>query len=349
MNRIGVSVLSFAHGHAGIYCQMMLGFEDVRLISAWDDNPDRGAQNAGRYSMSFTPYIEDVLTDPAVEVVVIASETNKHAQLVEAAASAGKAILIQKPMAFSLEDCDRIIKAVEKAGVFCSVAYQMRHDPSNIRIKEIIQSGDLGKIGLVRRRHCIHVLFDPNFINGPSRWHIDPIKNYGMFMDDASHAADFIYWILGYPSSVIAEIDNVLTDVAPDDTGVAVYRFPDGGMAELVNASVTLAGENTTEVYGDRGVLVQNYDDLVSTRIPPPPGAIGLKRFDKGSSGWQDLGIPIPPSHGERIMALPRPFLDSFKAGGSPPVGVRNGRVSVEMVLGAYQASKEGRRVKFPL
>ena len=70
----------------------------------------------------------------------------------------------------------------------------------------------------------------------------------GMFMDDASHATDFIHWMLGKPTSVIAEIDNILTDVAPDDTGLAVYRFASGEMAILLNTSATLAGENTTEI-----------------------------------------------------------------------------------------------------
>lgn len=74
-----------------------------------------------------------------------------------------------------------------------------------------------------------------------------------MFMDDASHATDFIHWLLGRPTSVMAEIGNTLTSVAPDDTGVAIYRFPGGAMAELLNSSVTLAGENTTGGVWRRG------------------------------------------------------------------------------------------------
>jgi predicted dehydrogenase len=346
--KIGIAVLSFAHGHAGSYCQRMLGFDDVRLISAWDDNETRGQSQSERFGMRFTTHMEDVLEDPNVDVVIIGSETNRHPDMVEAASAAGKAILLQKPMALSLADCQRIATAVHKAGIFCSVAYQMRHDPSNLLIKEMVSSGVLGKIGLLRRRHCIPLLFDANFVNGPAKWHIDPVKNMGMFMDDASHAADFIYWIMGKPVSVIAEIDNVLTNVAPDDTGVAVFRFADRAMAVLVNSSVTLAGENTTEVYGDQGVLVQNHDDLVSTQ-PLPAGAAALKYFRRGSKAWEDMGISIPASHGERIMAVPRVFLDAYKAGNNPPVSVEEGRVSVEMVLGAYQSAREGKRISFPL
>lgn len=347
--KINVSVLSFAHGHLALYCEKMRTFDDVRLVSAWDDDPVRGKRNADLYGMHFVQHIEDVLNDPSVDVVMIGSETNRHAELVEAAAHFKKAILLQKPMAITLEDCDRIIEVVERSGVYCSIAYQMRCDPSNQKIKELVESGVLGKIGLLRRRHCISVLFQPDFIHGPSRWHLDPEKNLGMFMDDASHAADFMYWILGRPTRVFAEIDNILSDVAPDDSGVAVYRFPDKAMGILVNSSVALAGENTTEIYGDQGVLIQNYDDLVSTQIPPPPGAIALKLYRRGARSWEDLHIPIPASHRERIMAVPRRFLDDFKRDRPPMVNCREGRISVEMILGAYRSSKEGRRIDFPL
>jgi predicted dehydrogenase len=171
----------------------------------------------------------------------------------------------------------------------------------------------------------------------------------GMFMDDASHATDFLHWLLGKPVSVVAEIDNTVTAVAPDDTGVAIYRYASGAMAVLVNSSVTLAGENTTEVYGDQGVIIQNHDDLVSTNVALPPHPIALKRYTRGENQWQDLGIAIPASHAERIAAVPRAFVDCVQQDLAPPTTAADGRVSVEMVLGAYQSAREGRRVHFPL
>ena len=348
-SKLGIGVISFAHGHAAIYCRRMLEYDDVALVAAWDDDPARGASTAAQFGMRYTPHLEDLLQDPAIHAVIVTCETNRHAEMVLAAAAAGKQILCQKPMALTLADCDRMTAAVEAAGVFFMMAHQMRHDPSNVRIKELVEAGALGRIGLLRRRHCIPVLFNPDFVNGPTRWHLDPEKNMGMFMDDASHATDFIHWIMGRPVSVMAEIDNVLTDVAPDDTGVALYRFESGAMAVLVNSSVTLAGENTTEVYGDQGVLIQNHDDSPSTNVTPPSGAIALKLFTRGEPGWRDLGMPIPPTHADRIAGVPRAFIDSVRAGAAPPVTAWDGRVAVEMVLGAYQSAAEGRRVRFPL
>ncbi len=345
---IGFGVLSFAHGHANVYCQKMLGFEDVKLIACWDDNQERGETAADKFGMSYSPYVEDILANPAIQAVIITCETNRHPEMVIAAAQAGKHILLQKPMAITLADCDRMIAAVAAAGVKFSMAYQMRHDPSNQKMKELVKAGVLGRIGLLRRRHCIPVLFSESFVNGPTRWHFDPVKNMGMFMDDASHATDFIHWMLGKPISVMAEIENTLTDIAPDDTGVAIYKFASGAMVELVNSSVTLAGENTTEIYGDKGVLIQNYDDLVSTSIAPP-SAVALKLYTKDDPQWRDLGIAIPANHGERLANVPRPFIDYILHDTQPPVSAQDGRVSVEMVLGAYRSAKAGQRIMFPL
>lgn len=342
---IGIGILSWAHGHVNAYASQIRGFDDARLVACWDDDDLRGRKNAEAFGIAYSPRLEDVLGKPEVECVIVASETNKHADLCMAAAEAGKAILLQKPMALTLADCDRIIAAVERAGVWFSLAYQMRHDPANVAIKRLVEEGAVGRVGIVRRRHCIGVLFSKAFVEGPSRWHISREANRGMWMDDASHPCDWLVWMFGRPKSVIAEIDNVLTDVAPDDTGFAIFRYPDGMMAEVHNASVTVAAENSTEIYGDRGVILQNHGDGPSCAVKPPhPVAVRLYQSDGPELGWQDQGIPVPASHGERIAGVARPFIDALKAG-KPMCPAREGRISVEMVLAAYEAAETGRRV----
>ncbi len=350
MPAIGVGILSFAHGHVNAYCQQISQFDDAKLIAAWDDNERRGRAAAEKYGMKFRTDYADVLADDRVDAVIVTSETSRHAELAVAAAKAGKHILCQKPMALTLADCDAMAEAAERAGVTFAMAFQMRCDPANQKMKELIDSGAVGRVGVVRRRHCIPVLFNEAFFKGDTRWHIEADKNMGMFMDDAVHATDWYHWMLGQPTSVIAEIDNVLTDIAPDDNGVAVYRFSRGEMGILFNGSTTWAGENTTEIYGDKGVIIQNYGDGPSCQYAPRDGvAIKLFQSDKADLGWQPITIAIPASHGERIAAVPRPFIDCLKAGTPPNATAEDGRVSVEMILGAYRSAKEGRRVEFPL
>jgi predicted dehydrogenase len=348
-DRIGIGVLSHAHGHANTYCRVMQTFDDVELIATWDDNVERGQQAARTFGMDYSSDANDVIGDPRVDAVIVTMETNRHAEYVERAAAAGKHILCQKPMATTLEDCDRIIAAVRKHGVKFSMAFQMRHDPVNQKIKELVDQGVVGKVAIVRRRHAIPVLLHPGFVNGPTRWHLDPVANIGMFFDDATHAADWFYWMLGDPSSVIAEIDSVVTDISPDDNGIAIYRFGEGEIGILLNSSTTIAAVATTEIYGTEGTIVQDYGDSPATSAPRPPDAVPLRMIRAGEDRWTEFEMPIPASQGERIAAIPRPFIDYVRGLTEETISAEEGRKSVEMVLAAYRSMKEGRRIDFPL
>jgi predicted dehydrogenase len=339
---IGIGFLSFAHGHTAVYADVMTAFDDTRLVAAWDDDEARGRAKCDTTGMRFSPDMRGVLEDPDVQAVIVGTETDRHADTICAAAEAGKHILCQKPLALSLAECDRIIAATEKAGVRFAMAWQMRHDPANQAIREVVRSGRLGKIGLVRRRHCIGVCLNPDFA---STWHVSAKHNLGMFADDASHPADWFNWTFGKPVSVIAEIDNILSDMAPDDNGVAVYRWADGMMGVLVNSSTVRAAEATTELYGDKGVLIQSYGDSPALDIPKLNVGPAVKVFDYATNQWEDLGIPLPAGHVERLKNVPRPWIDALLNDTPLPATAQDGRVALEMVLAAYQSSKEGRRV----
>lgn len=346
---IGIGVLSFAHGHVGVYADVMKDFEDVALLAAYDDNTERARPICERTGMRYERTPEAVLTDGRIQAVMIGSETSRHAELCIAAADAGKHILLQKPMAMTLEECDRMNAAAAANGVTLAMAWQMRHDPANIKIRELVQAGVLGKIGVVRRRHCIPVLFDEAFIHGPTNWHIRAETNIGMFADDASHPIDWLHWTFGTPVSVIAEIDNVLTDAAPDDNGLAVFRMADGAIAAIFNSSTVGAGECTTEIYGDKGVLIQNYGDGPSCSVPGCPEGYALKVFHYETRAWEAFDIPKPSSQGERIAAVPRPWVDSLVNDSAPAATGEDGRVALELVLAAYRSAGEGRRIALPL
>jgi predicted dehydrogenase len=346
--QIGIGILSFAHGHANNYCQMMAKpalFPDVKLISAWDDNPSRGAASTQPYGIPLRATPAKVVHDPLVDAVIVTCETNRHAEMIALAASAGKHVLCQKPLATTLADCDQIIAAVKHSGIKFSMAYQMRHDPVNQKIKELLEAGAVGDVAIVRRRHAIGVLLDPNFVNGATHWHFDPEANVGMFFDDATHAVDWFYWMLGKPRSVMAEIDNVVTYVAPDDNGAAIFRFARGEMGVLLNSSTTLAAVNTTEIYGTRGTIVQDYGDAPSTSAPRATEAVPLKLIHPGDKEWTIFDLPIPNSQGERLAAIPRPFINYLRGLTDQTISAEEGRVAVEMVLAAYQSAREGRRI----
>lgn len=343
--QIRIGVISFAHAHIHRYIPEIANFDDAEIVVAWDADELRGTENTSKYQLEWEPNLDKLLARPDIDTVFITSPTNKHAEHCIMAANAGKHILLQKPMALSLADCDAIISAVNDNQVKFSMCHQMRADPINQKIKALLDEKAIGNISIVRRRHAINVLLNSSWAT-PDNWHIDPIQNMGMFMDDASHATDWLYWMLGRPLSVMAEIDNIVTDVAPDDNGVAIYRFNDGIMGILLNSSTQLAAQSTTEIYGNQGTILQDYGDAPSSHLPTKESPLRL--YQQGMSEWEAFDYPVVPHH-TRISAVPRPLIDYLKGHNDPLATAEEGRVAIEMVLGAYQSAKSGKRIHFPL
>jgi predicted dehydrogenase len=339
----GIAVLGWAHGHVNLYVEEIGRMEDACILSSWDHDAKRCGRNAMQFGCTASTDLDEILGDKRIQGVIIAAETSRHAELCVAAAKAHKAIVLQKPMALTLEDCDRIIEAVERHQVPFSMAWQMRVDPQNLRIKQILDKGTLGKILMFRRKHCLSTHIWPGF---DKTWHVKPELNRGIWMDDAAHPFDLIYWLFGMPRSVIAEIDTLLSPKIPDDNGIAVFRYPDGKIVEVVCSFTANAGENTTEIHGDKGTLLQSFGDAVSAATPRAARALGLRRILNGETRWIESALPSPTSQAERIRALAQPIVEFFM-GKRPPIGTaREGREVTGMLLASYEAAASGRRVE---
>ena len=342
---INVGILGLAHGHVGVYCdqwQKMPG-HPIRLAAAWDHDAQRLAAAKGKYKLRACASAAELLRLPDLDAVVIGAETSFHADLVEAAAAARKKIVLQKPMALTLEEADRIAAAVTREAVPFTLAWQMRVDPQNLEMKHLVQSNALGRVYMVRRRHGLSTHTWPGFEDS---WHVKPELNRGMWADDASHAIDFVLWLLGKPDTVTAEIDTLRSPKVPDDHGIAVFRYPDGTFAEVVSSFTCLAGENTTEIVGEEGVVIQNYGDGPSAQAPRPAGAVGLKWIFKGATHWTNSAIASPPSHGDRIAALAPELLKFLKGERGPIATAEEGRTALAMTLACYESARSGHRVK---
>jgi predicted dehydrogenase len=135
---------------------------------------ERGRSSSEKYGLEYSQDLETVLSRDDVHAVIVTCETSHHADVIEAACAHGKHILCQKPMATTREDCDRIIKAVDDSAVHFQMAFQMRCDPLNQKIKEWVESGAVGRISSLRRRHCINFLFNSDLPNSAAAWHISP-------------------------------------------------------------------------------------------------------------------------------------------------------------------------------
>jgi len=323
--------LGFAHGHIGMYIGEWRKRDDVQLVAGWDHDVERAKKSGIPVANS----VADVLAQ--VDAVIIASETSRHAEHVEQAAAAGKAIVLQKPLALTLAEADRIVAAVKN--VPFSLAWQMRVDPHNLQLKALLP--EFGRVYTLRRRHGLPTQTWKDF---DKTWHVQPELNRDIFADDAAHAIDFLYWLKGMPVSVSAELSTMVNPAVVNDNGLAILRFADGSLGELSCCFVALAGENVTEVVCERGVIIGNYGDVPSCNVPRPPGAgAQLKWFRDGK--WTASELPEIKNHGERITGLAGPIIE-FLQGKRPPIATaEEGRDVLRIVLACYESSQQGKRI----
>ena len=145
-------------------------------------------------------------------------------------AAAKKNIIMYKPMALTMEQADRIVRAVEENGVRFTMAWQSRTDPQNQLMRKMIREQTLGKPCLYRRRHGLNTHKWENFENV---WHTSPVYNRDIFADDSAHPLDMMQWIFGMPESVSCEMSTMVNPKIPNDNAVALFKYADGMIAEM--------------------------------------------------------------------------------------------------------------------
>ena len=342
---LNVGILGFAHGHVGGYLGTWKEHPEygVTVVAGWDHDAERLRQSAEQHGLEGIESLDTLLARADIPAVVIGAETVYHADLVEQAAAAGKAIVLQKPLALTLAEGDRIVAAVERYGVPFSMAWQMRVDPQNIQMKALLTDPRFGKVYSVRRRHGLGMHRNPDCAK---LWHFNAALNRDIWADDSSHPIDFLHWLLGVPESVTAEIMSLGRDWMPMDNGVAIYRYPNGPLAEVCCSFTCVAAENTTEIYTENGAIIQSFGDGPGGAAPRPEGLSGLKWFLADTGQWTYSDIPSPAYHWPRILGLSQPIADFLHGKRAPIATAEEARISLRMVLATYVSVREGRRVR---
>lgn len=314
----------------------------VKAIAGWDHNEERLANAVKKHGITSYNEVDDLLANPEIRAVIIAAETNFHADLVEKAAAAGKTIVLQKPLALTLEQGERITAAVEKYAVPFSMAWQMRVDAQNIKMKEMIDNEVLGKVISVRRRHGLFTNKWPGF---QDTWHNNPLYNRDIWADDSSHPIDWINSLFGSPESVTAEIMSLVNEKVPNDNGIAIFRYKNGPLVEVCCSFTCTAAVSTTEIICENGSIIHNFGDGPSCSIPRPDSEIGLKWYVYDEKKWYYSDIPTPENHGFRIAALAKPIAEFLNSKRESIATAQEALISLRMVLATYVSTAEGRRV----
>ncbi|AZO00854.1 Gfo/Idh/MocA family oxidoreductase [Mesorhizobium sp. M9A.F.Ca.ET.002.03.1.2] len=197
-----IGMLSFAHYHANFWSEAFAADPRVSLAGVWDEDASRRQTAAVCFAMRQFDDIDGLLA--SVDAVAICSETARHRSLIEAAARRGRAVLCEKPLAASMDDAVAIETAVRDRGIRFMQSFPKRLDPASIRIRDLIRSGELGEIRLVRIRHGHSHAREAAFTNG--WWTRPELSGGGTLIDEGVHALDFLRWLFGNPQTVQANI-----------------------------------------------------------------------------------------------------------------------------------------------
>lgn len=252
----------------------------VELVGVHAAAADQATALASRHGCESFESMEDVLGDPRVEAVLVATPTDTHVEVALAAIAAGRHVFVEKPVARTLEDARRLRSAARRAGRVVGVGHVIRYFPEYRAIGDAIDRGDIGTPAVATfGRRCQQ----PDW--APDAWHTDMARSGGVAVDMLIHDIDLVRWYFGEPSRVHARV------VGSDrhgglDYALATLTVPGGPICHLHGSWAEPAGfSQSAEVCGPLGMLC--YDsrgrdefafashgsqDAVTALPPPPPG-----------------------------------------------------------------------------
>mgnify|MGYP005844083401 CR=1 FL=1 len=252
----------FGAGRIGtIHAANLANHAGAKLRYVVDVSDEFAQKLAGQYSAAVTS-AEKALEDPDTHAVIIASSTDTHADLIQMAAAAGKAIFCEKPIDLSVERTRACIKSIKKAGITCMVGFNRRYDPNFNKVKAEIDSQVIGDVELVSITSR-----DPE--PPPAKY---AQSSGGLFRDMMIHDLDMARWLLGEePIEVFATasclIDPEIGVMGDVDTALVSLKTASGKLCQISNSRRAVYGyDQRIEVLGSKG-MVQAENQLADTVV----------------------------------------------------------------------------------
>ena len=327
---------------APAHAQALARAAGARLVACMDTVSSSARSLGEEYGVPHTTDLAELLACPDVDAVTVATPAFTHADLVEQAAKAGKAVLCEKPLAADLPDADRMIAACRDAGVVLATCFPLRYLGAAKWTRDLVRTGALGDVIAVRLRN-LGEKEDSYWVGGYSGrtttdWRKSKAQSGGgVIVTNLSHHLDLARAITGLEvTRVYSETGTFVTDVEVDDLGVACLRYRNGAIGTLEGSSCYYGGTP------EPGIVVL--------------GAKGQSRFGLWG-GKCDVylaeaaaGVPAREwTTREFTDAILTELYDDFapavRAGQAPPITGEDGRRALEIVDAIYRAAHTGQPV----
>ncbi len=197
---------------------------------------------------------QELIHDPNVDAVYIATPPHRHHDYVLEVASAGKPVYVEKPMALNSKQCRAMISACESAEVPLFVAYYRRALPRFLKIKSLLEAGAIGEV------RAVSIIFTRPFNHDPEKplpWRVVPeISGGGFFMDLACHTLDYLDFMLGPVVKASGHSGNQASEYSAEDTVSASFVFASGVQGIGLWSFNSFERQDRTEIIGTEGKLV---------------------------------------------------------------------------------------------
>ncbi|QHT67446.1 Gfo/Idh/MocA family oxidoreductase [Rhodocytophaga rosea] len=234
-----------------------------KLVAVMRRDAEKAADYARRHGVhTWYSDAQQLINDPQVNAVYIATPPSSHAEYTKLAAAAGKPVYVEKPMAMNYEECTRMIEACEEANVPLFVAYYRRCLPNFVKIKELLNNGTIGEIRCVN----IRLFFPPPAItNGQIPWRINPsISGGGIFYDLAPHQLDLLDYWFGPITAATGMAANQSGVYAAEDIVSAIFSFSNGVLGTGLWCFTVDKSQQTDqgEIIGSKGRITFSFFDL---------------------------------------------------------------------------------------
>lgn len=330
---VGCGTMGYAHALAASHD------ERSRVVACVDPQLERAEAMARQFGAYATSDYDKVLSDGGVDAVVLAVPHTLHRRYTVAAAQAGKHVLIEKPMANTLADCDAVIAAAERAHVVLLVGHVLRFRPALRLVKRYIDEGTLGR-AVFARYHNEHY---PD-LSGSRRW-LAEYDEGGVFLSGAVHHSDLMRWWLGEVTAVTGFSRTVRPEYQAsgrEDHTLIIYDFASGALGESTYTYASHAPQGlmmTPEsmVTFTEGSIATFYDGEV--RVYGEEREVGLGQHFAATALYDDSAVES--GSGSEVPHL----TDCILTGKPPLILPQDARRAVELVLAARQSAAEGRRI----
>ena len=292
----------------------------------------------------FTDY-KEMLENEKPELVAIATESGKHAQIALDCLDAGCNVIIEKPIALSLEDADKIIeKAKEKDLVVCA-NHQNRFNKSIQKIRQAVESGEFGKM-LYGTAHIRWNRGQDYYTQAP--WRGTWAQDGGALMNQCIHNIDLLRWMMGDEiDEVCAYTDNLNHDyIEAEDLGMAIVKFKNGSYG-IIEGTTNIYPKNLEEtlyLFGKKGTVKAGGKSV--NIIEEWIFADNKEDAEEVKKNNSEMPKNV---YGFGHTPLYKDVINAIETHTKPLIDAEAGRRALELVLAIYKSAAEGKPVKLPL